>query len=80
MTRDRDALAEVGAVVRRSLAARTNDQDLIDDLTQEALLRLTATDRELSADEQRAYAVVTREICWRLISAVGQCRTATFTA
>jgi RNA polymerase sigma factor (sigma-70 family) len=58
VTTDRDDLAEVGAVVRRSLAARTKDQHLIDDLTQETLLRLADTDRELSADEQRAYAVV----------------------
>ena len=32
---------------------------LIDDLTQETLLRLARSDRQLTADEQRAYAVVT---------------------
>lgn len=56
---DRDALDEVRAVVRRALAARTNDQHLIDDLTQETILRVTRSVRQLSDDERRAYAVVT---------------------
>jgi RNA polymerase sigma factor (sigma-70 family) len=56
---DRDALDEVRAVVRRALAARTNDQHLIDDLTQETILRVTRSARQLSDDERRAYAVVT---------------------
>jgi RNA polymerase sigma factor (sigma-70 family) len=56
---DRDALDELGAIVRRTLAARTNDQHLIDDLTQETILRVTGTDRQLSDDERWAYAVVT---------------------
>ena len=59
LTTDRDALADVGAAVRRALAARTSDPHLIDDLTQETLLRLARSDRQLTADEQRAYAVVT---------------------
>jgi RNA polymerase sigma factor (sigma-70 family) len=45
--------------VRRTLAARVHDRHLIDDLTQETLLRLARSDRQLSPDEQRAYAVVT---------------------
>ena len=56
---DSDALADVGTAVRRALAARTSDPHLIDDLTQETLLRLARSERELTADEQRAYAVVT---------------------
>jgi RNA polymerase sigma factor (sigma-70 family) len=56
---DRDALADVGDVVRRTLAARTRDRDLIDDLTQETLLRVAGTERPLSPDDRRAYAVVT---------------------
>ena len=39
--------------------ARTSDPHLIDDLTQETLLRLARSERQLTADEQRAYAVVT---------------------
>ncbi|HEU4840698.1 MAG TPA: sigma-70 family RNA polymerase sigma factor, partial [Ilumatobacteraceae bacterium] len=56
---DRDALADVGTTVRRALAARTSDPHLIDDLTQETLLRLARSERQFTADEQRAYAVVT---------------------
>jgi RNA polymerase sigma factor (sigma-70 family) len=56
---DRDALADVGTAVRRALAARTSDPHLIDDLTQETLLRLARSEQQLTADEQRAYAVVT---------------------
>ena len=56
---DRDAFDDVSTVVRRALAARTSDPHLIDDLTQDTLLRLARSDRQLTADEQRAYAVVT---------------------
>ena len=59
LTTHRDALVDVSAAVRRALAARTSDPHLIDDLTQETLLRLARSDRPLTADEQRAYAVVT---------------------
>jgi RNA polymerase sigma factor (sigma-70 family) len=59
LTTDRDALVDVSAAVRRALAARTSDPHLIDDLTQETLLRLARSDRPLTADERRAYAVVT---------------------
>ena len=59
MTTDRDGVADVGTAVRRALAARTSDPHLIDDLTQETLLRLARTERQLTADEERAYAVVT---------------------
>ncbi len=56
---DSDPLADVGTAVRRALAARTSDPHLIDDLTQETLLRLSRSDLQLTADEKRAYAVVT---------------------
>ena len=48
----------MAAVVRRTLAARTRDRHLIDDLTQEALARLADIEHELSPDAERAYAVV----------------------
>ena len=37
----------------------SSDSDLIDDLTQESLLRMSRAPHELSDDERRAYAVVT---------------------
>ncbi len=52
-------MADVEAVVRRTLAARTRDQHLIEDLTQETLARLTGTEHRFSPDAERAYAVVT---------------------
>ena len=52
-------MADVEAVVRRTLAARTRDQHLVEDLTQETLARLTGTEHRFSPDAQRAYAVVT---------------------
>ena len=56
---DHDSLADVAAVVRRTLAARTRDQHLVEDLTQETLARLADSEHRLPPDEQRAYAVVT---------------------
>jgi RNA polymerase sigma factor (sigma-70 family) len=53
-----DSLADIAAIVRRTLAARIRDPHLIDDLTQETLARLADSDRDLSPDAQRAYAVV----------------------
>ena len=53
-----DSLADVATVVRRTLAARTRDRHLIDDLTQETLTRLADAERTLSPDAERAYAVV----------------------
>lgn len=41
------------------LAARVRDPHLIDDLTQETLLHIARSERQLSPDERRAYAVVT---------------------
>ena len=52
-------MADVEAVVRRTLAARTRDQHLVEDLTQETLARLTGTAHRFSPDAERAYAVVT---------------------
>lgn len=46
-------------MVRRTLSARIRDRDLVEDLTQETLARIAGADVQLSADEQRAYAVVT---------------------
>jgi RNA polymerase sigma factor (sigma-70 family) len=54
-----ESLVEVGDVVRRTLAARTRDRHLVEDLTQETLVRVAAAEHRLSPDEQRAYAVVT---------------------
>jgi RNA polymerase sigma factor (sigma-70 family) len=56
---DDEPLADVEAVVRRTLAARTRDQHLVEDLTQETLARLTGTEHRFSRDAKRAYAVVT---------------------
>ncbi len=52
-------MANLEAVVRRTLAARTRDQHLVEDLTQETLARLTETGHRFSPDAERAYAVVT---------------------
>ena len=54
-----DSVTELADVVRRSLAARTRDQYLIEDLTQDTLVRLAGVDHQLSPDEQKAYAIVT---------------------
>jgi RNA polymerase sigma factor (sigma-70 family) len=56
---DDKPLADLEAVVRRTLAARTRDQHLVEDLTQETLARLTGTEHRFSPDAERAYAVVT---------------------
>ncbi len=59
MSESRESLADVGDVVRRTLAARTRDHHLIEDLTQETLVRVAAAEQRLPPDAQRAYAVVT---------------------
>lgn len=46
-------------MVRRVLAARTRDHHLIEDLTQETLIRLASSEQRLAPDAQRAYAIVT---------------------
>lgn len=56
---DSDELAAVRTAVGRALAARTSDRHLIDDLTQETLLRVARADPRLADDDLRAYAVVT---------------------
>ena len=56
---DDEPLANVEAVVRRTLAARIRDRHLIEDLTQETLARLAGTEHRFSPDAERAYAVVT---------------------
>ncbi len=55
MTHSPTSARPSAAPSRRAPAIR----HLIDDLTQETLLRLARADRPLTADEQRAYAVVT---------------------
>ena len=54
-----DSLVAVSDVVRQTLAARTRDRHLIEDLTQETLVRIAATEHRFNPDEQRAYAVTT---------------------
>ena len=46
-------------MVRRALSARTSDQWLIEDLTQDTFVRLAGVDHQFSLDEQKAYAIVT---------------------
>jgi len=52
-------LADLAAAVRRVLAARTRDHHLIEDLTQETLVRVASSEQRLAPDAQRAYAIVT---------------------
>ena len=54
-----DSLADLASVVRGVLRARSRDQHLIEDLTQETLIRLATTEERLTPDAQRAYAIVT---------------------
>jgi RNA polymerase sigma factor (sigma-70 family) len=54
-----DSLTGIGDLIRHTLAAQTSDAHLVEDLAQETLVRLAATDHQMTRDEQRAYAVVT---------------------
>jgi RNA polymerase sigma factor (sigma-70 family) len=54
-----DPLVEVGNVVRRVLAARTADQHLVEDLTQETIVRVAGLETRLASEALRAYAIVT---------------------
>ena len=54
-----DSLSDLATVVRHVLAARTRDHHLIEDLTQETLIRLTSSKQRLTPEAQLAYAIVT---------------------
>ena len=54
-----DPLNELAPVVRRVLAARSRDHHLVEDLTQETLVRVAGAGERLSGDALRAYAIVT---------------------
>lgn len=54
-----DPLTDVATVVRRVLAARSRDHHLVEDLTQETLVRVAGAGDRLSGDALRAYAIVT---------------------
>jgi serine/threonine-protein kinase RsbT len=54
-----ESLTDVAEVVRRTLSARTRDHHLVEDLTQETLVRMAAAEHRLPADAHRAYAIVT---------------------
>ncbi|MGI9051415.1 MAG: RNA polymerase sigma factor [Ilumatobacteraceae bacterium] len=53
-----EPLVELGQIVRRVLAARSSDRHLVEDLTQETIVRVASTKDRLSPDAQRAYAIV----------------------
>ncbi|MCU1395292.1 MAG: rsbT [Ilumatobacteraceae bacterium] len=59
MAADEKALTSLSSVIRRTLLARTTDHDLVEDLTQETLVRVAAAQARLEGDMLRAYAIVT---------------------
>lgn len=54
-----EGLADLSDVVRRTLVARTHDHHLVEDLTQETLVRVAAAHGRLDPHERVPYAVVT---------------------
>lgn len=54
-----DQLTDLDGVIRRVVAARVSDRHLVEDLTQETLVRVAASAGLLTPDAQRAYAIVT---------------------
>jgi RNA polymerase sigma factor (sigma-70 family) len=52
-------LVELTTVIRRTLRPRTSDQHLIEDITQETMLRVAVAQRHLEPQALRAYAIVT---------------------
>src|SRR5215213_3276145 len=52
-------LSALTDVVRRVIATKVNQSHLVEDLTQETLLHVAATHRDLTSDERQAYAIVT---------------------
>src|SRR3954469_13404138 len=59
MSTPEQRLGSTATAVRRALAARTNQTDLIEDITQETLLRLVSAEQRLDPDAFRAFAIVT---------------------
>ena len=59
LTNDDQALLDLTGVIRRVLRARTSDTDLIEDLTQDTLLRVAVVQPQLDPDVLRAYSIVT---------------------
>src|SRR4051812_14061443 len=53
-----DALAEVSAVVRRVVAARVPDRDVVDEIVQETIARVLGTRRRLDDSAMLPYAIV----------------------
>lgn len=53
------ALVDLSDVVRRVVGARVRDADLVEDLTQETLVRVAAAERRLAPESLQAYAIVT---------------------
>jgi len=59
MSTPEQRLGATATAVRRALAARTSQPDLIEDITQETLLRVVSAEQRLEPDALRAFAVVT---------------------
>jgi RNA polymerase sigma factor (sigma-70 family) len=56
---ERDRLGDLAVAVRRAVAARTSDADLIEDVTQETLVRAASAPARFDDNALRAYAIVT---------------------
>ena len=56
---DDDRLVELALIIRRSLRSRTADQHLIEDITQDTMLRVAVAQTSLDPAVLRAYAIVT---------------------
>jgi RNA polymerase sigma factor (sigma-70 family) len=52
-------LSGLTEVVRRVIATKVDQPQLVEDLTQETLLHLASTSRDLASNERQAYAIVT---------------------
>jgi RNA polymerase sigma factor (sigma-70 family) len=52
-------LAALTVVVRRVIAARVSEPHLVEDLTQETLLRVASVERDMPSGERQAYAITT---------------------
>ena len=59
MVDDEPELVDLAEVVRRTLRSRTADTHLIEDLTQETIVRVAAAQHRLTPNTSRAYAIVT---------------------
>ena len=54
-----DELLDLTEIIRRTLRARTGDHHLVEDLTQETILKVASARTRLTDDSLRAYAIVT---------------------